>query len=137
MTRCKGVTLKGTRCKRLVKNGEYCPCHVVEVNEVEKVNEVNEVEKVNEVDETEEIWPSLEEVHDEIKIFCISTLGGIHSYAKAKNTLNLSKQGQRLVALTISDSILQVPIPEDAKLSVKLLLITVIRKLTESKYNIE
>ncbi len=30
MSQCKGLTLKGSRCKRICKNGEYCYDHIIQ-----------------------------------------------------------------------------------------------------------
>ena len=143
---CKNYARNGLTCcwsHRKLENDKEAPVEVEEVQvEVEEyvVVEAEEAEEADYVLEFVEAesspWPSLEEAHDEIKLFCISTLEGIGSYAKAKNTLNLPKYEVRLVALTISEAIMSVPIPEDAKLSVKLLLISVIKKLTEARYNV-
>jgi len=136
---CKNYARKGLTCcwsHRKLENDKEAPVEVEEF-EIIEAKEFEDEDYVLEFVETESSpWPSLEEAHDEIKLFCISTLGGIGSYAKAKNTLNLPKYEVRLVALTISEAIMSVPIPEDAKLSVKLLLISVIKKLTEARYNV-
>ena len=36
MVVCKGITLKGIQCKRLVKNGEYCCSHIPPLSENKK-----------------------------------------------------------------------------------------------------
>jgi len=137
---CQVIKANDKWCNNYARKDMTCcwPHRKLENDTPDKVVKAVVLEDIPvEVIEVSTPWPSLEEARDEIKLFCISTLGGINSYAKAKNTLNLPKYEVRLVALTISEAILQVPIPEEAKLSVKLLLINVIKKLTEAKYNIE
>jgi len=79
-------------------------------------------------------WPSLEEAQAEIKLYCISTLDGITSYAKAKQVLDLPKYEQRLVSLTISEAIMTITLPNESRFSVKNLLIVIVKKLLEAGY---
>ena len=66
---CKGITLKGKQCKRIVKNGEYCCSHISQCKlENEKVEEQS----------------SLEDAYAETKLYCLNTIKGIHSYVKTK-----------------------------------------------------
>jgi predicted DNA-binding protein (UPF0251 family) len=150
---CKNYARKGLTCcwsHRKLENDipEEAPVEVEEVEveveefEIIEAKEAEDEDYVLEFVEAEEIvketpWPSLKEARNEIERYSITTLEDIRDYARATSVLELPKQGQRLVALTISEAIQQVPIPKDAKLSVKLLLVTVIRKLTEARYNVE
>ena len=80
-------------------------------------------------------WPSLEEANAEIKHYSINTLENIVVYAREKIVLDLPKYELRLVALTISESVMKLQIPEHGKASVRNLVITIIKKLLESGYS--
>ena len=59
MVVCKGITLKGIQCKRVVKNGEYCCSHVSQ-----HVPDLH----LNELYKESEGWPSMALIQNLLKV---------------------------------------------------------------------
>jgi len=102
------------------------------VDEPEEVVDVDElILVVEEPKKDDNAWPPLEETVAEIKLHGIDSIQKLHSYAINKNMHILSKYDRRLVALTISEAVMSIHIPDESKLSVKRLVTVMCSKLAE------
>jgi len=125
---CCNYARKGLTCCWSHRKLENDKVEMV-VDEPEEVVELIQV--VEEPKKDDNAWPPLEETVAEIKLHGIDCIQNLHSYAINKNMHLLSKYERRLVALTISEAVMSIQIPDEIKLSVKRLITVMYTKLAE------
>ena len=126
---CCNYARKGLTCCWSHRKLENDKVEMV-VDEPENENNVYVLE-FEEPKKDDNAWPPLEETVAEIKLHGIDCIQKLHSYAINKNIHLLSKYEKKLVALTISEAVMSIHIPDEFKLSVKRLVTVMYSKLAE------